>query len=187
MIELNFQPFPLLETERFVLRRMTLADGPEMLFLRSDDAVLEFINREKATSLKQAEDFIQLIDKLIDGNESILWAIAWKDNPEKLIGTICIWQIQKEDFRAAVGYVLHPSQWRKGIMKEVLLKVVDYGFSTLQLHSIAAEVAPKNIASCTLLESVGFVREAYFKENVCYKGEFFDTAIYSLLKKSFYS
>lgn len=36
MLYLNFQPFPLLETERLSLRNLTLEDGEDMFLLRTN-------------------------------------------------------------------------------------------------------------------------------------------------------
>jgi ribosomal-protein-alanine N-acetyltransferase len=59
-----------------------------------------------------------------------------------------------------------------------------YGFNTVGLHSIEANIAPENIASARLLEKAGFVREAYFRENLFFNGRFLDTVIYSILAPS---
>lgn len=182
MIELNFKPFPQLETDRLILRNMTMEDAPEIFFLRSDKDVMRYIDREPAKTIKDAEDLITRILTDIDKNEAVMWAIALKEEPEKLIGTICIWKFQKEHFRGETGYILHPQHWRKGIMKEALIKVLDFGFNALNLHSVEAHISPDNIASATLLERTGFVREAYFRENFHFRGKFLDTAVYSKLK-----
>ena len=91
--------------------------------------------------------------------------------------------MQKEHYRAEIGYLLHPDYQQKGIMDEALKAVIKYGFETMQLHSIEANVNPANAASMKLLEKNGFVKEAYFKENYFYNGQFLDSVIYSLLNK----
>ena len=160
-----------------------MVDAPEILYLRSDKDVMKYIDREPAKTIQDAEEFIKRIDNDVNSNEAIMWAIALKENPAKLIGTICIWHFQKEHYRGETGYVLHPGYWRKGIMKEALLKVLDYGFNELNLHSIEAHISPENAGSAALLESTGFVREGYFRENFHFRGNFLDTAVYSILKK----
>jgi ribosomal-protein-alanine N-acetyltransferase len=99
----------------------------------------------------------------------------------KLIGTVCIWNILKEHYRAEIGYVLLPEYFGKGFMQEALTATLDYGFRVMKLHSIEANVNPMNTDSIKLLERNHFVREAYYKENYYYDGRFLDTAIYSLL------
>jgi len=165
-----------------MLRRLTPEDAEQVFFLRSDQNIMQFLSKEPAASIKEAEDFITRINNGIDNNEAIMWAIVLKENPSKTIGTICFWRILKEHCRAELGYVLNPEYWRKGIMKEAIYKTLDYGFSTMRLHSVEARINPDNIASAAVLEATGFVREAYFKEDFFHRGKFEDTAVYSRMK-----
>ena len=182
MLQPNFNPFPELSTERLLLRRIVMEDAPEIFFLRSDQTILQFLSKEPAANIKEAEDFITRINNNIDNNDAIMWAIAFRENSSKAIGSICLWQMLKEHHRAELGYVLSPEYWRKGIMKETILKTLGYGFSTLGLHSVEARINPHNIASASVLESTGFVREAYFKEDFFHRGKFEDTAVFSRLQ-----
>ncbi|HMU11649.1 MAG TPA: GNAT family N-acetyltransferase, partial [Ferruginibacter sp.] len=86
MLQLNFSPFPELRTERLLLRKLVKADGPQMLFLRSDDKVMQYIDREKTKTLEEAELFIDQLNAAVDANESIMWAIAMTNDPATLIG-----------------------------------------------------------------------------------------------------
>ena len=183
MLELNFSPFPEIKTEKLLLRRMTDADAPEIQFLRSEDRVMKYIDREKTKSLEEAVAFIQKVNANIDNNESIMWAITLQDNPNTLIGNIGFWRIMNQHYRSEIGYMLHPDFWNMGIMKEALLAAINFGFNQMKLHSIEAHINPENTASGVLLEKTGFIREAYFKEDFYFRGKFIDSAIYSLLAK----
>lgn len=68
-------------------------------------------------------------------------------------------------------------------MKEALNAVIDYAFTTMNLHSIEANINPDNTASGALLESGGFVKEAHHKENFYFDGVFYDSIIYSKLNE----
>lgn len=72
--------------------------------------------------------------------------------------------MQKAHYRAEIGYALQPAHHGKGLMQEALTAVLDYGFHTLQLHSVEANVNPANAASIKILERNGFVQEGYFRE-----------------------
>lgn len=183
MLEFNFSPFPELITERLLLRRIITADALAILTLRSLEIVMQFIDREKPKDIEDAKAFVALIDERIESNNGINWAITLKDDPAFLIGIIGFWRTIKQHHRAEIGYMLHPDYWHKGLMKEAVEKVIDYGFGPMQLHSIEAHINPGNIASAKLLEKTGFVREAYFKEDFYFRDRFIDTAIYSLLAK----
>lgn len=183
MLQTNFSPFPDIKTSRLLLRKMAPDDAAALLFLRSDDTVMQYIDREKTKSVEEATAFIEKINTSIDNNESIMWAIALQDKPETMIGTICFWNIAAAHYRAEVGYMLHPDFWNKGLMKEALLAVIDFGFNEMKLHSIEGRINPENAVSGILLEKTGFIREAYYKEDFYFRGKFIDTAVYSLLAK----
>ena len=182
MLSPNFSPFPEIQTERLLLRRMTTNDAAEILYLRSSEDVMKYIDRERTKSIEDAKLFLDKIDVSVKTNNGIMWGITLKEEPHKLIGNIGYWRLIKEHYRAEVGYMLHPSYWKKGIMKEALLRVIDFGFDEMKLHSIEANINPGNAASAMLLESTGFIKEAYFKEDYFFNGAFHDTIIYSRLK-----
>ncbi|MGB4843363.1 MAG: GNAT family N-acetyltransferase [Ferruginibacter sp.] len=181
MLEVNFSPFPEIRTSRLLLRCIALTDASALFYLRSTDETMQYIDREKLLNVAEAEVLIQKILDSLNSNDGIMWCISLIDKPEILIGTIGHWRLMKQHYRAEVGYMLHPDHWNKGIMKEALLAVIDYGFNKMNLHSIEAHINPDNIASAMLLEKAGFKREAYFKEDFFFRGRFIDTAIYSLL------
>jgi [ribosomal protein S5]-alanine N-acetyltransferase len=180
LLTLNFNPFPILTTEGLVLKQLTKEDVNDLFWLRSNQDVGKYITRQPYQTVDEAIAFLDKIETNIQNNESILWGIS-SPGENKIIGTICLWNIKKENYRAEVGYELHPDYWRKGIMNEALGAVTGYGFDTLTMHSIEAIVDPDNTASITLLEKNKFVKEAYFKENYYHNGKFKDTAIYTLL------
>jgi len=182
MLTLNFQPFPTITTDRLVLRQLADSDAPEIFILRSDERILEFIDIAKADNIGDALAFIHKINKVVAENQSPYWGVALKETG-KLIGTICIWNILSEHYRAEVGFVLHPDQQRKGLMSEALTAVLNYAFKEMKLHSIEGRVNPANTASIKLMERNGFVREAYFKQDYCKDGKFGDTAVYSVLSE----
>jgi len=182
MLVLNFTPFPEIKTGRLLLRKLKKTDAKELFFLRSDENVLRYLGKEPAKKISEVEEFIVAVNKNVDGNDSILWGIAFFDKPSTIIGTVCLWNFKPENYRGEIGYILHPDHWRKGIMKEAINAVVDYGFSVLRMHSIEALLSPENIASSAVLESTGFIKEGHLKESFYFNGKFSDTAIYSRLK-----
>jgi ribosomal-protein-alanine N-acetyltransferase len=180
MLQVNFEPFPVLTTDRLVLRQITAADANEIFEMRSDENVMKYICRPRPKDVDEVFPFIETIRGRIAANEGIGWAITLKDE-DKVIGHISLHVIIKEHYRAEVGYMLSPAHQRKGITAEALKAVLDYGFNTLGLHSIMAIASPHNTASRTLLEKTGFTQEAHFKEDFFWKGKFLDSVVYSLL------
>ena len=125
MLNLNFTPFPNLTTERLALRHLNLNDANDISVLRSDSRVNEFIDRPGSTTIEEARNFIEKIEKGITANESVYWEITLKNQPN-VIGTICYWNISAEDEMAEIGYELKPEFHRQGIMQEAISKVIAF-------------------------------------------------------------
>ncbi|MDQ6757995.1 MAG: GNAT family N-acetyltransferase [Bacteroidota bacterium] len=177
MRELNLTPFPILETDRLVLRQISIDDAEDILRLRSNDEAIKYIHKPKLTSI---DDAIELI-KIMNSPDRIQWGIALK-NENKIIGTIGYHRIIKEHYRAEIGYMLHPQYWNNGLMNESIKKIIDFGFDEMKLHSIEAIINPENNISRKILQKFNFINEAYFKENFFFEGKFFDSEVYSLVK-----
>ncbi|GAB3837086.1 GNAT family N-acetyltransferase [Hymenobacter jeollabukensis] len=181
MLDLQLLPLAELRTPRLVLRRITPADAPALFALRTDAQVLTYLDREPENSLADIEALIGRIDENLASNTGVNWAVARAEDEAQLIGTCGLWRLIPEHHRGEIGYMLSPAAWGAGLMAEAAAAVCRYGFEQLKLHSIEGNVNPHNAASIRLLEQLGFVREAYFRENYYCRGQFLDSAIYSLL------
>jgi [ribosomal protein S5]-alanine N-acetyltransferase len=182
MLQFNFHPFPIITTERLILRQIASADANEILFLRSNKEVMQYLDRAPLSSQEEAVQLIEKITGSLNNNDGITWGISLKGNAV-LIGTMGFWKTDKENHRAEIGYMLNPEHQQKGMMQEAITAALEYGFNTMQLHSVEANVNPNNAASIKLLEKNGFVREGHFRENYFYNGQFLDSSIYSLISK----
>ncbi|MCE3229074.1 MAG: family N-acetyltransferase [Bacteroidetes bacterium] len=185
-IQTDFKNFPEITTERLVLRKVTKKDVNEMFILRSDERMMTYVGRPRCKNNGEALEFIKKILGEQKKEQSINWAITLKGDP-LLKGNICLWRINKDHYRAEIGYALHPDLWGKGIMLEAVKAVVGYGFNSMNLHSIEGHTKPDNVASVNVLTRAGFKKEAYFRENFFFDGKFSDTFVFSLLASDFNS
>ena len=55
-----------------------------------------------------------------------------------------------------IGFRFLPKYWGIGIATEISIEIIKYGFEVLNLKKIIAIVYPENIASCKVLEKIGF-------------------------------
>lgn len=184
MLQLNFSPFPILESERLHFRRLTDADAPEIFALRSNPEIMKYIPRPLATTIEDALAHIKLINEKIDENIDINWAVTEKGN-DKCIGLMGFYRTQPENFRTEIGYMITPEHKGKGYVTEAVKTLLDFAFNTLNFHSIEAVIDSRHMTSERVLQKNGFEKEAHFKENFFYNNEFTDTVIYSLLKRNF--
>lgn len=183
MLEINFLPFPILKTERLLLRHVNINDAETILSLRSNDEVMKYIPRPYLKTKEEALELIAMFDDKIENGIGINWGICFLDEPEKLIGIIGHYRLKPEHYRAEVGYMIFPEYNGKGIVSEALQKVIEYGFKEMKLHSIEAILDPENKGSEKVLLKNGFVKEGHFIENEYYEGRFLDSLVYSLLNK----
>ena len=184
MLTLSFTPFPTLESNRLLLRAVSVDDVNEVMELRGNPETMKFIPRPLVTSPEMALGHIGMINEKIENNTGINWGITLKGN-SKLLGVIGHYRIQPENYRSEIGYMLLPEYQGQGIVSEAIKMVLDYGFNVLNFHSVEAVVDPENHASAKVLEKNGFVKEAHFLENVCWEGKFLDSVVFSLLKEKF--
>ncbi len=180
MESFSFLPFKNLESSRLLLRQIDPADVNEIFAMRSNPEVMKYVPRPLCVNLDDAMDLIKMIQKKLETNEGINWAITLKGN-NTLIGFIGHYRIKWEHFRSEIGYMLAPEFQGKGIATEAIKLVVDYGFNEMNMHSLEAVIDPENSASAKVLDKNNFIKEAHFKENEFYDGKFLDSVIYSLL------
>lgn len=180
MLNFNFTPFPVIETERLILKRITNDDVNEVFELRSNPETMRYIPRPLVKTTEDALEHIAMIEEKIVANTGINWGISLKGD-HKVLGIIGYYRLQPENYRAEIGYMLLPEFHGKGIITEAVKRLISYGFNELKLHSIEAVIDPENSASERVLEKCGFVKEAHLKEAEFYDGLFLDKVIYSLL------
>ena len=184
METISFLPFKNLESERLLLRQLTLEDADEVFALRGNPENMQFIPRPILQSKEEAIALINTINSKIETNEGINWAITEKPN-NKLLGFLGHYRIQWENNRSEIGYMLLPEAQGRGIITEAVKLIVEYGFDHMKMHSLEAVIAPENYASAKVLEKNGFIKEGHLRENEYFDGQYWDSVIYSLLKKDF--
>ena len=172
MVQIQFTPFPELATARFRLRQLTEDDENEIFALRSDDFINQYLDRPKANTLDDARNFVSTITNGIAKNEAIFWVVTPKDEA-RFLGTICLWKISREEEKAEIGYELLLENHGKGIMQEVIPRVIQFGFEEMKLRTIEAELSPRNLKSVRLLEKNNFKLAEVNEENS-------DSVVYAL-------
>jgi ribosomal-protein-alanine N-acetyltransferase len=150
-----FTPFPVLKTQRLVLRQLTPGDDQEIFLLRSDENINRYLDRKPAKSIEDARKFIKNINTSIQTNDSIYWGISL-DVKQPLIGTVCLFDFSADNSKAEIGYELLPGFQRQGIMQEAVSIVIDYALNQLKLIDIEAVSHSENQHSVRLLEKFNF-------------------------------
>ena len=180
-MKINFSPFPALQTERLSLRKLSNDDVNEIFYLRSDEHINKYLDRPRATSIEDAINFINKTNHAIENNECVDWAITFKDD-SRLIGSICLWNISKNENNAEVGYELLSDFQGKGVAQEALSAVIKFGFEVMELETIEAYTHKENLASIKLLEKFGFARDLHEESKIDFTVNNPNMFVYSLNK-----
>ena len=179
----EFGEFPQQETDRLVLREMTLDDVDFYFRHFNNGKVIEGCCFPGPKTLEVAkEELERYCIKPFKENRGIRWGIVRKGGSE-LIGTCGYYDWIKVVRRAEIGYDLDPAYWGQGIMTEALGAVLKHGFEKMGLNRIQAIIDSKNTGSLKLVHRLGFKKEGVFRERSYFNGQFRDDVCFSLLKK----
>ena len=167
-----------LETERLSLQPLNETHVEDILKIRSNEVVNQFLHRNPPKSNYDALQFILMIAERTKNNETFYWGISLKNKPN-LIGTICLWNFSEDRKTAEVGYELLPEFHHRGIMTDALKMVIDFSFKKLQLTEIVAMTNKFNENSKGLLLKNDFILEVGREDE-----GFPDNLVFSLKKNS---
>ncbi|QOS89590.1 GNAT family N-acetyltransferase [Peribacillus sp. JNUCC41] len=172
--------FPILETERLILRELVEDDAVDILKCFSNPEVLRYYGQTPLTNTVQVKQIIRKFSKNFDEKRGIKWGIELKGK-DGIIGTIGLQEWSHEHKRAELSYALFPNEWGNGYATEAVSKVISYGFKELDLTRIGAVVFIENKASNKLLTNLGFKKEGILRNYMYQNDVSFDTNLYSLI------
>lgn len=98
---------------------------------------------------------------------------------------ISLMKIDYKNKNTEIGYWLGRKYWGKGIMKEAIKLILNFGFKKLKLVRIYARVMHPNISSAKLLEKSGFRYEGRMRKTILRRGKWMDELRYSILSNEF--
>jgi len=185
--QFDFEKFPVLKTERLILRELTPDDVDAIYAMRSDYEVTRLNIGSAYTSVDQARMLIESILDNYQRENELRWAITLKNGDNTVIGMCGYNYWARRDFRGSIGYDLARTYWRQGIMTEAVRAIVQFGFEQMQLNRIEADASVENEASIRILEKLGFQHEGIEREQYFEGGEFHDLMLFSLLKRDYKS
>ncbi|MEC0130777.1 MULTISPECIES: GNAT family N-acetyltransferase [Paenibacillus] len=182
--EFAFTDFPVLQTERCTLRKATENDRYDIFELYSQEAVVKYMPFTPFISVEDAIDEMKWYDKIFKEQSGLRWMIEDRET-QKVIGTCGFLNYEQDHHRVEIGYDLMPAFWGKGIMTEVVNRVMQFGFLNIRLNKIEARVEPKNEASLILMNKLGFYKEGVLRQHEFEKGRYVDLAVFSKLKSEY--
>lgn len=131
---------------------------------------------------KSVEQIEKMVEEHYQSTEKCMYAIRINET-DKIIGITgfidIIWSNGTAMFYIGIGDKSYTS---KGLGKEVMKLMLDFGFNELNFHRIHLNVISYNERAIKLYESFGFVREGTYREFINRDGKRYDLYLYGLLK-----
>jgi RimJ/RimL family protein N-acetyltransferase len=175
-------PAPL-RTGRLLLRPMISDDVDDIHAYQSLEEVCRYVPFEPRTRAEVAEKLAKYSTALALGGDGDYWqlAIELADSPGHVIGDVFFTIRDLANATAEIGWTMHPDHSGSGYMTEAAGAVLGLAFGEIGLHRVIANLDPRNDRSAALCERLGMRREAYFIEDMWFKGAWADTWIYGIV------
>jgi ribosomal-protein-alanine N-acetyltransferase len=183
MKQKTFKIVPI-ETERLLLRPITMKDAPDIFAYASDPEVTKYVRFVTHKSLKDTHVFIRRVQASYKNGITPLWGMQSKATG-RLIGALGFLQWPNPDQRAELGYVINRNVWGNGYVTEAAKAVCDFAFEKMNVNRIEAGTIVGHVASQRVLEKCGFKFEGELRQREFIKGRFIDVSMYSLLPQDY--
>jgi RimJ/RimL family protein N-acetyltransferase len=179
---MNWDPFPIIKSNRICLRRLSKEDVDSLFTIFSDPQVMRYWSTPPLAGRDAAIDLLHEIQDSIERRVIMKWGLA-RLTDNVVIGTTTLFNLNLENGRAEIGYALGRAHWGHGYMHEALQALIAHAFQVFDLRRLEADVDPRNNNSIRTLERLGFQREGFLRERWCVSGEIQDALIYGLLRR----
>jgi len=173
-------PFPVLTTERLLLRRVTQEDSEAVLAGYSDRRVYQFMS-VAYHNIEEIKVQLDWYESLLSDQSGIWWGICLKESGQ-MIGNGGFHDWHHQHRKAELGYWLMPEFQGRGLASEAIIAMTNYGFERMYLHRIEAEVETENKASSALLRKMDFTLEGIKKGCEFINERFIDLEMWAKLE-----
>lgn len=148
-----------LETDRLILRPITIDDAEDMFEMDSNPRVHQFLGNNPVKTIDQSKDMIKDILKQYDDFNLGRLAVIKKDTNAFLgwSGLKYERELRSEFNYYDVGYRFKEKHWGNGYATEAAIASLKYGFEKLNLSEICAAAEIEHIVSNIILKKIGLL------------------------------
>ncbi len=146
---------PILETERLLLRPMTIQDA-ESAFKNwtSDPEIAKFMRWELHKNVAETREWLESEEAFLESDTVYNWGLVLKESGE-LIGSGGLVFIELKGMYE-LGYNIMKKYWNQGLATEASWKMIEYGKKELGQKQFYCCHAKDNPASGKVMTKVGF-------------------------------
>lgn len=174
---LVFAQHQRIETERLILRPVTLNDAKDMYDYAHDEETTRFV----FPTHQSVEDTKNSIANYFMSAPLGKYGIELKEN-QQFIGTIDL-RVQENEDNAEIGYTLNKNYWGRGFVPEASQALIKLGFEELNLVRIFAYHDAENPKSGRVMEKLGMKKEGIIPDARRFKGKIVSVVLRGLTRQ----
>lgn len=180
-VDAVFSEFPVLTTQRLVLRQLQPSDTDALFAIKSNPEVTAHYGQEAHPAPENTLAWIRGLAFSYERRQDIAWCMTLAGE-DRLIGVITLWNLDPDYQHGELGYELDPAYEKRGLMTEAVSAVLTFAFTDFGLHRIEATPFADNPASKNLLLKLGFVHEGTLRKRYFFRDHYKDQLYFGLLK-----
>lgn len=147
---------PTIETERLILRPLTVDDAESVFEWTGDERVAEYMIYPCHKNIEVTKEWLKSLASL---ENEYTWGFVRKSD-NKLIGSGGI-RFRTDENAWSFGYNLRYDCWGNGYATEASKRMIKYVIENHNAHEFVSEHAVDNTASGRVIEKCGLVFEEY--------------------------
>ncbi len=156
---------PILETERMILRPLSVADAKNIYERWTSDArVAKHVRWETHRSVADTEEWLKLVEAGFSSDKAFQWGFVLKENGY-LFGCGGM-DYDEEEGAFELGYNIMHKYWNRGYTTEAARTIIEFAAKELKQKEMIARHVVANPASGAVMKKCGFV---YEKNDWCTK------------------
>lgn len=156
---MKFNPFPILETERLLLRELNVNDAKSFYQLNLDNEVMKYTGEGAFKDIEESKKFLENYDQYKKYGIG-RWAVINKENKEFL--GWCGLKFTESLNEYDIGFRFFRKHWNKGYATESAKACVNFGLNKFKITEIIGRAMKDNKASIKVLEKIGLMYDRDF-------------------------
>jgi len=170
------------KSHEIILKPLTIEDADAAYQLFSLKEVADFYDTKP---IEHNESAMVFTYRIIKGSDYI-WKVAFKNEPEKLIGVCALHKWDATHKTIEIGGTLLPKWWNQNIMGIAFKQIIAFAAEQIGVQQILARTSPTNIQAIKLVEKLDFqrtnlsVNEILLSLNIQSESNVFQKAIHCL-------
>ena len=153
----NHIPWDIGETDRCLIRELSLSDLPALYELYDKPGMTDFVEPlyDYETELEYQKAYIE---NMYGFYEYGMWLVFSKETG-KLIGRA---GLEHDE----LGYMIAPELWNQGYATEVCRFIIDYARENTDFEELYCRIDEKNTASVRLAQKLGFTNSGHMDDDI---------------------